>query len=188
MNAPHNVTALYGQQFYLNVQTDQGVTYGSGWYDAGSTAQIYVSTPISTSYGISIVFNGWQGDIQSGSQTTTVVMDSPKNVIATWRTDSTVLYLTIGAIIVAALLIVVGVIIFVARGRSRAQTPPSHAPPAQPPTPRNNVKPTEPVSAQRSEHHRRKTTTQKATTEKTTESVPTESPITEDTQSTESAA
>jgi hypothetical protein len=187
MNAPHNVTGLYGQQFYLNVQSDQGVTYGSGWYDAGSTAQIYVSTPISTSYGITIVFNGWQGDLQSGSQATTAVMDGPKNVIATWRTDSTVLYLTIGAIIVAALLIIAGVIVFVARGRSSTQAPPSQAPPAQPPAPRNNVKQIEPVSAQRSEHHRRKTTTERATTEKTTETAPTESPATEDTKSTQSS-
>jgi hypothetical protein len=184
MNTPHNVTALYGQQYYLNVQTDQGVAYGSGWYGAGSTAQIYVSTPISTSYGVSIVFNGWQGDIQSGSQSTTVLMDGPKNVIATWRTDSTVLYLTIGAIIVAAVLIVAGLIVFVARGRSSTQAPPTQAPPTQPPTPRNNVQQSEPATAQRTAHHRRKTTSEKATTEKT----PTESPPTENTQSSEPAA
>jgi len=124
MSSPHNVTALYGQQYYLNVQTDQGVSSGSGWYDSGSTAQIYVSTPISTSYGVSIVFNGWQGDIQSSSQSTSVLMDGPKNVVATWRTDSTVLYLTIAAVIVATLLIAGGVIAFLARGRGSTQAPP----------------------------------------------------------------
>ncbi len=122
MDAPHTVTAVYGQQYYLNVQSDQGVSSGSGWYDSGSTAQIYVSTPVSTSYGVSIVFNGWQGDIQSSSQSTTVVMDGPKNVIATWRTDSTVLYLTIAAVIVAALLIVGGLIAFLGRGRGNTRT------------------------------------------------------------------
>jgi uncharacterized membrane protein SpoIIM required for sporulation len=124
MNSPHNVTALYGQQYYLNVQTDQGVATGSGWYDSGSTAQIYVSTPVSTSYGVNIVFNGWQGDIQSSNQSASVVMNGPMNVIATWRTDSTVLYLTIAAVIIAALLIVGGVIAFVARGRRSTQAPP----------------------------------------------------------------
>jgi len=122
MDAPHTVTAVYGQQYYLNVQSDQGVTSGSGWYDSGSTAQIYVSTPVSTSYGVSIVFNGWQGDIQSSSQSTTVVMDGAKNVIATWRTDSTVLYLTIAAVIVAALLIAGGLIAFLGRGRGNTRT------------------------------------------------------------------
>lgn len=125
MNSPHNVTALYGQQYYLNVQTDQGVATGSGWYDSGSTAQIYVSTPVSTSYGVSIVFNGWQGDVNSSSQSTSVLMDGPMNVVATWRTDSTVLYLTIAAVIVAALLIVGGLIAFLARGRGNTQTPPT---------------------------------------------------------------
>ncbi len=122
MNAPHTVTALYGQQYYLNVQSDQGVTTGTGWYDSGSTAQIYVSTPVSTSYGTNIVFNGWQGDFQSSSQSASVLMDGPKNVIATWRTDSTVLYLTIGAVIVAALLVLGGLIAFSGRGRGNTQT------------------------------------------------------------------
>jgi hypothetical protein len=160
MNAPHNVTAVYGQQYYLNVQTDQGVASGSGWYNAGSTAQIYVSTPISTAYGVSIIFNGWQGDIQSSSQSTTVLMDGPKNVIATWRTDSTVLYLTIAAIIVAAALIVAGVTAFLARGRSGTQAPPPQPPAPAPSAPQNNVQQSESDTAQthRTEHHRRKPT------------------------------
>jgi len=154
MNSAHTVTAVYGQQYYLNVQTDQGVASGSGWYDSGSTAQIYASTPVSTSYGVSIVFNGWQGDIQSNSQSTTVVMDGPKNVIATWRTDPTVLYLTIAAVIVAALLIVGGLIAFLARSRSNPQ-----APPPQPIVygSTSNIPPHEqPSTTHRTEHHRKK--------------------------------
>ena len=151
MNAPHTATAVYGQQYYLNVQTDQGVASGSGWYDAGSTAQIYVSTPISTTYGVSIVFNGWQGDVQSSSQSTSVVMNGPKNVVATWSTDSTVLYLTIAAIIVAAVLIVAGVIAFLAKARSAPQ-----APPPQPPAPTYNTQPVAPSTVHRTEHHRKK--------------------------------
>jgi hypothetical protein len=119
MNAPHTITALYNQQYYLNVQTDQGSAIGSGWYDAGSTAQIYASTPVSTTYGVNIVFNGWQGDVQSSSQTASVVMDKPKNVIATWRTDPTVLYLTVAGLVVAALLIVGGILVALTRGRNR---------------------------------------------------------------------
>jgi len=146
MNAPHSVTAVYGQQYYLNVQTDQGVASGSGWYDAGSTAQVYVSTPVSTQYGVSIIFNGWQGDSSSMSQSTTVLMDGPKNLVATWRTDSTVLYLTIAAVIVAAVLIVVGIIAFMARGRGAKQAPPPQppAPTQAPAAPRSNVPPSEP--------------------------------------------
>jgi hypothetical protein len=135
MNAPHSATAQYKQQYYLKVLTDQGVAYGEGWYDAGTTAQVYVSTPVSTSYGVSIIFNGWQGDIQSNSQSTNVVMDKAKTLIASWRTDSTVLYLTIALGVVAALLVVAGIIVYLAPGgrfRGSRSTPGSgrfsHAP------------------------------------------------------------
>jgi hypothetical protein len=131
MNEPHSVTALYNQQYYLNVQTDQGSAYGSGWYDAGSTAQVYASTPISTTYGVNIVFNGWQGDLQSNNQTASLLMDGPKNVIATWRSDPTVLYLTVAGLVIAALLIVGGVLVALTRGRSETtQTLPPSTPPA----------------------------------------------------------
>jgi hypothetical protein len=101
MNAPHTVVAQYSQQYYLTVSSNQGSVSGGGWYDAGSTAQISASTPPSPSYGISMVFNGWQGDVQSSSQSTTVLMDGPKSVTATWGTDPTVLYVTVALVIVA---------------------------------------------------------------------------------------
>ncbi|MGD0177919.1 MAG: hypothetical protein ABSC50_13960, partial [Candidatus Bathyarchaeia archaeon] len=129
MDAPHSVSTQYKQQYYLQVLTDQGAPYGAGWYDAGSTAQIYVSTPVSTSYGVSIIFNGWQGDIQSNSQSTTVQMDKPKTAIASWRTDSTVLYLTI-AIGVIAVLVAAAIIAFSAAGRKRNSSNPAPSRPA----------------------------------------------------------
>ena len=118
MNAPHTVSAQYKQQYYLQVLTDQGVPYGAGWYDAGSTAQISVSTPVSTQYGVSIVFNGWQGDVQSNSQSTSVQMNKPMTAIASWRADSTVLYLTIAAGVIAVL-VAAAIIAFSATGRNR---------------------------------------------------------------------
>ena len=173
MNAPHTATALYQQQYYLNVETDQGVATGFGWYDAGSTAQIYVSTPVSTTYGVNIVFEGWQGDIQSSSQSTTVLMDGPKNVVATWGTDATVLYLTIAAIIVAAVLIIAGVIAFMARGRRTTQ-PQTVTQNPQPPTAQSNTATGQNTDTHKVEHHRRKTTD---TTESTNSSTsPTDEP------------
>lgn len=114
MDMPHAVTAEYRQEYYLKVLTDQGVPFGEGWYDAGTTAQVYVSSPVSTTYGVSILFNGWQGDLQSNNQSASVVMDKAKTVIASWRTDSTVRDWTIALGIVAAVLIAAGVIAYVA--------------------------------------------------------------------------
>jgi hypothetical protein len=106
MNAPHTVTTMYKQQYYLTVMSDQGVPSGAGWYDAGTYAPISVSTPANPSYGVSLVFNGWQGSgVQSPSQSTQVMMDGAKTVTATWRTDATLLYATIAVVLVAILLV-----------------------------------------------------------------------------------
>jgi List-Bact-rpt repeat protein len=102
MNGPHTVIAQYKQQYYLTVSTDQGTVSGQGWYDVGTNAQISATPPPNPSFGVSIVFNGWQGSTQSSSQSTTVLMNGPMSVTATWRTDYTVLYATIGAIIAIA--------------------------------------------------------------------------------------
>jgi uncharacterized repeat protein (TIGR02543 family) len=98
MNGPHTVVTQFKQQYYLTVQSDQGVTSGQGWYDAGSNAQISVSTPPSPMFGVNYVFNGWQGSMQSQSQSATVLMNGSMTVTATWRMDYTVLYITIAAI------------------------------------------------------------------------------------------
>lgn len=122
MNAPHMVVAQYTQQYYLTVSTDQGVPSGQGWYDAGTNAQISVSTPVSSSYGVSIIFNGWQGDVQSASQSTTVLMNGPKTVTATWRTDATLLYATVAAIVVA-IAVVAGIGLYLIAPRRKGTAP-----------------------------------------------------------------
>jgi hypothetical protein len=106
MNAPHTITGQYKQQYYLMVTSAQGVASGTGWYDAGSMAQISVSTPSDPSYGVSLIFNGWQGGgAEPTNQSTTVLMNAPKTVTATWRTDPTILYATIAVVLVAILLV-----------------------------------------------------------------------------------
>jgi hypothetical protein len=137
MNSAHVVTAQYKQQYYLTVSTDQGTGYGEGWYDAGSTATIYASTPVSTSYGVRIVFNGWQGDIQTGSQSATVLMDGPKMVIASWGTDPTVLNLTIALGIIAAFLIAGGLLAYAVLNRRTTPPQPTYAMQQQGYTPAN---------------------------------------------------
>jgi hypothetical protein len=137
MDSAHAVTAQYKQQYYLTVRTDQGTGYGEGWYDAGSAATIYASTPVSTSYGVKMVFNGWQGDIQTGSQSATVLMDGPKTVIASWGTDPTVLNLTIALGIIAAFLIAGGIIAYAVLNRRGYRTQPAYVMQPQGYTPAN---------------------------------------------------
>ena len=135
MNSPHTVVAQYKQQYYLTVSgasADQTVPSGQGWYDAGTYAQIYASTPV-TNYGVKIIFNGWQGDVQSTSQSTKVLMDGPKTVIATWQSDATVLYATIG-LILAAIVICLGTAFLVFGRKGNVATAQSSAIVAQTPT------------------------------------------------------
>ena len=139
MNAPHTVIAQYNQQYYLTVSSDQGSVSGQGWYDAGTNAQISALTPPSPSYGVSMVFNGWQGDVQSSSQSTTVLMDGPKSVTATWSADSTVLYVTIALLVVVVAVVAwMGAVVW---GRRKGtQTSPTQAQYVQP-TQARNVEP-----------------------------------------------
>ena len=134
MNAPHTVVAQYTPQYYLTVSSNQGSVSGQGWYDAGTNAQISTSSPQNPSYGINMVFNGWQGAIQSSSQSTTVLMDGPKSVTATWVTDSTVLYATIGLGLVA-IVVVAAVGAYLLSRRERSVPPWQTSPYVQPAAP-----------------------------------------------------
>ena len=146
MNAPHTVVAQYNQQYYLTVSSDQGSVSGAGWYNAGASASISASTPPSPSYGINMVFNGWQGDVQSTSQSTTVMMDGPKSVTATWRADPTVLYVTV-AVIVAVIGVIIWAGAMVWRRRSNTRGTYWQAPPTVQPSQPMNMQPSPSLSA-----------------------------------------
>jgi uncharacterized repeat protein (TIGR02543 family) len=130
MNSPHVVMAQYTQQYYLTVQSQQGTTSGQGWYNAGSNAQISVTTPPSPMFGVNWVFDGWQGSIQSSSQSTTVLMNGPMTVTAMWHQDYTVLYITIGAII-AVIAVAAIALAFVSKNRKQSTPPPQQIQPQQ---------------------------------------------------------
>jgi hypothetical protein len=97
MDSPKVVTANWKLQYYLTVQSDRGNPQGSEWYNAGTEATISVRSPIGTI--IRRVFPGWSGDSTANTKTATIVMDTPKSVIADWRTDYTRLYIIIGVLL-----------------------------------------------------------------------------------------
>ena len=117
MNGPHTITAQYTQQYYLTVSSTQGTVTGQGWYNSGTNAQISATPPPSPMFGVNWVFDGWQGSIHSSSQSTTVLMNAPMSVTATWHQDYTTLIITLAAIIA---IVAVGAILFY---RSKHKTP-----------------------------------------------------------------
>jgi hypothetical protein len=87
------VTANYQTQYYLKVDNgNHGVVSGEGWYNTGSQATFNISsTTVSGGIGIQYVFLQWQGsgtNSYTGSDANhTVIMNSPKNETALWKTQ-----------------------------------------------------------------------------------------------------
>lgn len=72
--------------YYLRVISNYGKPRGEGLYIAGSKANFSIS-PVLIDYGNNIrrIFVGWTGDLNISSAEGTIVMNSPKTVIAIWK-------------------------------------------------------------------------------------------------------
>jgi len=90
VDKPSNVTTNWKTQYYLDVQSSESKTKGSGWHDIGRMVPFSVSVP-SNPPGLwtAYVFDKWTGDVDSTSQNERIIMNQPKTVIAEWRSDST---------------------------------------------------------------------------------------------------
>jgi hypothetical protein len=90
VDQPLNVTANWKTQYYLDVQSTEGKVSGSGWYDVGKIARIEARTPsIEQTFWSATVFDKWIGDLESSSLKDTIIMNSPKTIIAEWKEDKT---------------------------------------------------------------------------------------------------
>ena len=154
LDKPHKAVAKYQTQYLLTVQSPNGLgtPQGSGFYDAGSTAQFSVTSP--TGILIQQVFVQWQGDYSGTSTQGSIIMDQPHTVTATWTSSYTQLYLVAVA---AAAVIVVIVLLLLRRKRGGSETvtkppPPGPSEPGEDKTqpvqtmPISEGKSTEPVS------------------------------------------
>ncbi|MGI0040793.1 MAG: InlB B-repeat-containing protein [Nitrosopumilaceae archaeon] len=89
VDRPVNVTAKWKTQYYLDIQTTDGKVTGGGWYDVGKIARLEVKTPTAQQdLWKAFVFDKWSGDLESTDTRETILMNSPKTVIAEWREDS----------------------------------------------------------------------------------------------------
>jgi len=86
MDGPKTATALFGTEYYLDVQSAYGTVTGTGWYASGNTAYASAPATVPVSSGSRRAFNGWGGDA-SGSGTTSapILMNGPKVAIASWK-------------------------------------------------------------------------------------------------------
>jgi len=98
----HKIEFFSKTQHRVDVLSDLGEPYGSGWYDKGSFALIGVKTD-----GVfGNVFDGWEGPgVEFAENPAAILVDSPKQIKATWSVD----YSSIGApmIIVSAVILAI---------------------------------------------------------------------------------
>ena len=105
MYAPHTAIADYKTQYYLDIQSKYGDASGEGWYDSDTAAQVSATPVVGTL--IRHKFNGWSGDSNDDYSSTSVYMNQPKSIVATWKTDYLYLYLLIGGVLGVCILIAV---------------------------------------------------------------------------------
>jgi len=83
-----NLTALYKIQYLLSITSKYGRIEGGGWYDSGSRAEIsIVDAVLDHGNRTRRIFMGWKGDIVSNKTAVSVLMDSPHNIVADWKTQ-----------------------------------------------------------------------------------------------------
>jgi len=82
------LTANYkAMQHYLTIESAYGNPVGQGWYNAGSKAYFRVESPIEYNNGTRRVFVSWSGDSTTSNLNGSIIMDAPKKVVATWKTQ-----------------------------------------------------------------------------------------------------
>jgi M6 family metalloprotease-like protein len=86
MSQPHNVTANWKTQYYLNINSPYTAS-GEGWYDADSQATISLSTTMTTGNGTRHLFTQWSGDLSGADPNQLIVMSGPRFVSAIWNTQ-----------------------------------------------------------------------------------------------------
>ena len=81
------ITALYVLQHRVTAETAHGTVSGDGWFDEGDSTFVAVA-PDSIALGDSIIyiFTGWSGDYTGAANPCSILVDSPKDIIAQWDT------------------------------------------------------------------------------------------------------
>jgi hypothetical protein len=89
MDGPKTAVAQYGTQFYLDVSSAYGDVLGAGWYDRGAKAHaVIASSQVAVSPGMREIFVSWSGDATgTGITSNEILMDGPRTVGTTWRTE-----------------------------------------------------------------------------------------------------
>ena len=111
MSEPHTIDLKYKTQYYVNVITNFGRTLGTGWYNSGTIVNI--SALAGNDVLVNHVFSGWQGPVigNTNQESTQVLVDSPKILVANWFVD----YTNISMIVIIIIAVIVVLTIYLKR-------------------------------------------------------------------------
>jgi hypothetical protein len=119
--------AIYRKQYYLNVTSPLGQASGAGWYDESSTATFRV-TPTIVTDRVTHMFVGWLGDSNDSSPSSSILVNGPKNIQASWEdikpAENGVNILRLQALFVASLAILLASVVFVVISLRRRRSSP----------------------------------------------------------------
>jgi len=87
VHSPVSIEVAWQREFFLNLSSQYGETWGAGWYAEGSNASFGVIPPPPNIIGY--VFDGWTGDETAMTLNATALMDRPKGMTAKWHRDYT---------------------------------------------------------------------------------------------------
>ena len=96
MDSPHSLNATWTLQYYLSIASSFGEPEGEGWYDSGSNADFSVVSPIEYGNETRRIFLGWDGDFAGTELSGSILMDSPKRLLADWKTEYQLFFTTAG--------------------------------------------------------------------------------------------
>ena len=96
VNSSLDVTAKYNHEYHLTVDTAYGSTQGSGWYVQGRNATFTIQNQIDYENRTKRIFKQWIGDSNSTRSEASIVINSPKEVKASWATQYAVTITALG--------------------------------------------------------------------------------------------
>jgi hypothetical protein len=90
LNPRVSLNAEYKTEYQLMIESAYGNVTGAGWYPARTNASFSISPLVDLGNGTRRVFLGLSGDKNSSSTHGWLVMDSPKHVEVSWKTQQRV--------------------------------------------------------------------------------------------------
>jgi len=132
MAGPTTVTATWTTEYYVEVLSDHGMVNGTGWYAAGSVANI-TAPPSVVDANDTWNFANWSGDFISTQNTSAVLVDGPKTIRASWvrapeKSEPAVNVFLIPLVVVVVALLLVILLAYWRRRKEKAEQSPDEPP------------------------------------------------------------